>query len=340
MLSHKLGYPILADGTSQLRFGRHKKNNIISNFDAFLRSEKFVKNYNPEIILQFGRTITSKGLETFLNKCSSVRYMINEYGDWFDPSDKATAAYACKPYFFCQEMISLLDSKKINRRSNGWLSKFKDAELLAAEQKAKIIGGAKFPTEGRIIEEIINEVPDNCMIMLSNSMPVRDFDYFASNNSKSLVIHNNRGASGIDGITSTALGIAEASKKPTLLITGDLAFYYDLNGLLGAKKYAIPLVIVLINNNGGGIFEILPISNYGKVFNDYFIAPHHLDFSHFVKAYGGNYSKIHSWPDFRNSLKKAFTKNNFSVLEIKTDAVESTKLRRKFWNSVSEKLEV
>ena len=120
-------------------------------------------------------------------------------------------------------------------------------------------------------------------------MPVRDFDYFASLNEKEIIIYNNRGASGIDGITSTALGIVAANPKPTVLITGDLAFYYDLNGLLSAKNYNLPLVIVLINNNGGGIFEILPISNYREIFNEYFRAAHNLEFKTFVKAFGGNY---------------------------------------------------
>ena len=95
---------------------------------------------------------------------------------------------------------------------------------------------------------------------------------------KKIIVYNNRGASGIDGITSTALGIAAANKKPTVLITGDLAFYYDLNGLLSAKNYNIPLVIVLINNNGGGIFEVLPISSYGEIFKKYFLVAHNLEF--------------------------------------------------------------
>ena len=104
-LSQKLGYPVLADGTSQLRFGRHPKDNIITVYDAFLRSNNFVKNHQPDIIIQFGRTITSKGLDTFLEKCNAPRFMINEYGDWFDPSDQPIGSYACKPYLFCEKML-------------------------------------------------------------------------------------------------------------------------------------------------------------------------------------------------------------------------------------------
>ena len=332
-LSQKLGYPVLADGTSQLRFGKHPKENIITVFDAFLRSNNFVKNYKPDIILQFGRTITSKGLDTFLEKCNAPRFMINEYGDWFDPSDRAVGSYACKPYLFCEKILEEINSGKKLQKNNEWLSSYKKAEAISL-----IIDNSGFPNEGRIINEIIKSVPDDCQIMLSNSMPVRDFDYFASNTNKKIVIFNNRGASGIDGITSTALGISAAGNKPTVLITGDMAFYYDLNGLLSAKNYKIPLVIVLINNNGGGIFEILPISKYKEVFNKYFIVPHNLEFFPFVKAYGGKYKRIKSWNDFNSSLRTALNSKKLIVLEVKTNSSKSLQIRKKFWNTVSEKL--
>ena len=338
LLSEKLNYPILADGTSQIRFGSHKKGNIITNFDAFLRSEKFAKENKPDIILQFGRTITSKALDTFLESISSLRFMINEYGDWFDPSDKATAAYACKPYLFCETMIKKISASSIKRSNDKWLTVYKNAEAAATKIKEAIIYKSQFPNECRAINEILDNIPEDCQIMLSNSMPVRDFDYFASYSKKKIVVYNNRGASGIDGITSTALGIAEATKKPTVLITGDLAFYYDLNGLLAAKNYNIPLVVILLNNNGGGIFEILPISKYGEVFKKYFVVPHQLDFSHFVKAYGGNYIKIKNWPALKKSLVKSFSRQQFSVLELKTSATDSLKLRRQYWKAVSLRL--
>jgi 2-succinyl-5-enolpyruvyl-6-hydroxy-3-cyclohexene-1-carboxylate synthase len=112
-LSKMLNYPILADGASQLRFGNHLKENIISNFEGFLRSDSFSKNHQPEIIIHFGRTITSKALDIYLEQCSTstIRFMINDYGDWFDPSNKATAAFPCKPYLFCLKMIDMINSE-------------------------------------------------------------------------------------------------------------------------------------------------------------------------------------------------------------------------------------
>lgn len=336
ILAEKLGYPILADGASQLRFGKHNKENILSNFEGILRSAPFSNNYQPEIILQFGRTVTSKALENYLKKCNSIRFMINEFGDWFDPANKATAAIACKPFLFCEKMLEAINNK-INRKSE-WLKNFVCAESISAKIKRETIYKAKFPNESRIIKEILDVIPENSNIMISNSMPIRDFDYFAYKTEKDIAVYNNRGASGIDGIISTALGVSAESKKTTVLLTGDLAFYYDLNGLLAAKKYSLPLIVVLINNNGGGIFEVLPISKYKNIFKEYFITPHSLEFSNFVKAYNGKYKLIKNWGNFKNSFKQALTNKTFSVLEIKTDASKSLNQRENYWKEVTKNL--
>jgi 2-succinyl-5-enolpyruvyl-6-hydroxy-3-cyclohexene-1-carboxylate synthase len=338
-LASLLGYPILADGASQLRFGNHKKENILFSFEGFLRSDSFAQKYKPEIILQFGRTVTSKALGEYFEKCSAVRFMINEFGDWFDPANRANASFACKPYLFCEKMIEHLQSKKINRNSGKWFREIKALDEKSLVVKNKVISDSKFPNECSIIEELINVMPDKSQLMISNSMPIRDFDYFAPTTQKNIAVFNNRGASGIDGITSTALGLAVLEKKRTVLLTGDSAFYYDLNSLLAAKKYKIPLIIILINNNGGGIFEVLPISKYGKIFNDYFLAPHNLDFSPFVKAFEGNYSLVKNRENFKTEFRKALSRKNFSVLEIKTEAANSLKIRQIYWEKVNADLQ-
>lgn len=346
-LASILGYPILADAASQLRFGKHNKKNILFSFEGFLRSVFFNRKFKPEIIIQFGRTVTSKALELYLEKCTAIRFMINEYGDWFDPANRSNASFACKPYIFCEKMIEHFESKNIKTDSKitdsseekSWLKLFEDADKLSLKIKNRIISNSGFPNECRVIEELINFLPDNSNLMISNSMPIRDFDYFAPVTQKNITVFNNRGASGIDGITSTALGLTAAGKSPVILLTGDSAFYYDLNALLAAKKYNIPLIIILINNNGGGIFEVLPVSRFGKIFQEFFIAPHDLDFSPFVKGFDGNYSLIKSWENFRIEFDKALRKKNFSVLEIRTNAAASLKLRQTYWNAVNKSLE-
>ncbi|OGU64748.1 MAG: hypothetical protein A2W30_09550 [Ignavibacteria bacterium RBG_16_36_9] len=168
-------------------------------------------------------------------------------------------------------------------------------------------------------------------------MPVRDLDNFLSNTSKRLIIHFNRGASGIDGVTSTALGIA-ARKKPTILITGDLSFLHDLNALAIAAKYSIPLTIILINNNGGGIFESLPIANRVKNFNEFFITPHNLEIASIVRSFGINYQLITTKTKLRLQLKNSLNKKVPSLLEIQTNAARSVELRNKYFDKVKRKL--
>lgn len=331
-LADKSGFPILADASSGFRTCGFTSQVILSNYDAFLRSAEFVKRHQPEVILQFGRNITSKGLGDFLETSKSPRLLINEWGEWTDSSNSDSYIIKMPPALFCSGLLDLHKSS-INK---DWLNSFTDAEKTADSLKNEFLSVAHFPFEGKVISEILDIMPDESALMISNSMPIRDLDFFTSVLNKNTVIYNNRGASGIDGITSTALGISAASGKRTTLITGDLAFYYDLNGLLASMKYSIPLTVILINNNGGGIFEMLPVAKSGEFFKEFFITPHDLDFSHFVRGYNGSYLIAESWTDLREKYKQAQAKNELVIIEIKTDSHNSTQLRRDFWKKTTQ----
>lgn len=327
-LAEKLNFPVLADASSQLRFGNIHKKTLVINYEGFLRSE-YKNNFTPDLILQFGRTPSSKAIENFLTKLSLKRYIINEHGDIFDPWNTASGIFTCPPSLFSNMIQESLGGKGHSLEST-WLNSFSKAENFCQVIKEKILTESRFPNECRLIPEIIKAVPENTHIMISNSMPVRDFDYFAPTSEKEIYVHTNRGASGIDGIISTSLGIRKVLNKPTLLITGDLAFFYDLNSLLTADKYKIPLVVVLINNNGGGIFSMLPVSGYGKLFNEFFITPHNLNFEPLVRSFNINYKNVKGWDDLRKSIRSAFNNKKATVLEIKTDIKTSVALRKKY----------
>jgi 2-succinyl-5-enolpyruvyl-6-hydroxy-3-cyclohexene-1-carboxylate synthase len=330
-LSTTLGYPIFADSLSGLRFGNIDSKNLITNYDALLRSENFLTNFNPELILHFGRTVTSKGLEIFFEKTNAVKYLINEFGDCFDPAKKTKSVFAVDPSLFCCKLLDALPVNKLNRINKNWIENIQEADRVAGLLKNKIISNSNFPNECKVSEIFLNSVESNSSIMLSNSMPIRDFDYFTSLSSTNLNIFFNRGASGIDGITSTALGIASADKKPVILITGDLAFYYDLNSLLIAEQNKIPLVVILVNNSGGGIFEVLPIAKYRNVFEKYFRSKHNLNFGKIVTSFNCRHTAIKSWTHLEAEIRKALKIKQLTVLEIKTDAKLSLKLRNKYW---------
>jgi 2-succinyl-5-enolpyruvyl-6-hydroxy-3-cyclohexene-1-carboxylate synthase len=333
-----LSYPILADGASQLRFGRHDKNMIMTHYDAYLRAASFAGSHKPEVILQFGGTVSSKGLELFLADQDAFKVHINAAGKWLDPSNYLRAVVQSDPDTFCELMNRELRHEPPERRRNEWPEDFKNAELHAESLRKEMIDCTESLFEGKVIRIVLETIPEGSHVLISNSTPIRDLDYFVSSLDKKLRIHTNRGASGIDGINSTALGIAATSSAPVYLITGDLAFYHDLNGLIAVRKYGIPIIVILINNNGGGIFEHLPISEYRDIFNDYFLTPHNLEFKPLIVGYGGNYKHIRSWEDLRTGLHDSHVQRKFHVLEIRTDARACTELRKEYWNKVQEVL--
>jgi 2-succinyl-5-enolpyruvyl-6-hydroxy-3-cyclohexene-1-carboxylate synthase len=175
--------------------------------------------------------------------------------------------------------------------------------------------------------------------MIGNSLPIRDLDFFSSAVGKNINVFQNRGASGIDGITSTALGICARSKNPTYLLTGDLSFYYDINSLLIAKQYSIPLITILINNNGGAIFKFLPIAEYKNVFDTYFFTSTNLSFKKLTEAFEIDYKELKSQLDILNHIKVSSVRRKPAVFEIKTNADYSLSLRKKYWKKSNKLIE-
>ncbi|NWF88544.1 MAG: 2-succinyl-5-enolpyruvyl-6-hydroxy-3-cyclohexene-1-carboxylic-acid synthase [Ignavibacteriaceae bacterium] len=331
-LSKIAGYPIFADAASNMRFIFEGNHNILTSYDSYLRSETFIKNNKPDFIIQFGRNFSSKALSNFIAGCKCEKLLVNQFGDWKNPVDKSTSIIASSPEKFCRELLPLIQRKPATR--NEWLNEFLEIDKTASKIKHDLIAAASFPNEVRIVYELIKHIPQNSNLMVSNSLPIRDLDLVVPLVKKNIKVFHNRGASGIDGIISTALGIAHASEEPTFLLTGDLAFYYDLNSLLTAKRYRNPLNIILINNNGGRIFEVLPISKYKNIFEEYFATPHNLDFSKLVHAFGGNYKLVKSWTGFKQLLSTKSNDKTFSVLELKTNPTESLSIRRKYYDKV------
>lgn len=336
--SSVLKYPIIADGISQFRLGSGKNDkSVISNFNSILSSDKFLEEHNPEIIIQFGKSPTSAYLESFLENTDASRYLINEFGDDHDPLRNANGIVKADPIETCELLISSLKEEGINRNISDWFNNLIKADEFSEKVKTGIIEKAKFPNEPSVIYEVIKALPSGSNLIIGNSLPVRDMDYFTSKALKKVIIHFNRGASGIDGVTSTALGIA-AKKNAAVLITGDLSFLHDLNSLSSAINYSIPLTIIIINNNGGGIFESLPIANKVKHFDKFFIAPHNLELGDIARSFGINYYLINSKRSLQKQLKNSISKKITTVLEVQTDAGKSVELRTKIFNQVKKRL--
>lgn len=335
-LSEDFNIPVFADGASPIRFCKTSGKNSITNFASILKSRNILDDLDPDLIIHFGNAPTSKTLLDFFRHSKAEKILVNKFGDWKDPSQTAKLLLPVSPSFFCDYLI--INLKKDKSRNDEYLQSIKELETTVEDLKLEIIENADFPFEGRIILDIIKSAPAELNLMVSNSLPIRDLDSFAPNTGKKIKIFSNRGASGIDGIISTAAGIAAASSEPAILVTGDLALFHDLNGLLAVKHYKIPLNIVLVNNNGGGIFEMLPVSEQ-KEHPDYFLTPLNLEFRKIVEAYGGSFINISGWDDFKEKLETSLNKGGLNILEIKTDSKESLKLRKRFWDETIKRIE-
>ena len=325
-LAKKCKYPVLIDAASGYNYGTHGKN-ILCNHNVFLRSEKFLEDYSPEIIIQFGNPPVSNPMLDFFEKAKAYKVLINENGDRLDPSRSFDRIIKADPEKFCLSLSPGITARK----QNDYLTSFQKAEEIIEGLKNKEIAGKGMKIESSVIMDALKSLPDDSNLFISNSMPMRDADYFKSQFSSKTNVYVNRGASGIDGINSTAAGIAAASGKPTLLITGDLSFFHDTNGMHILKKYSIPLAVLLVNNGGGGIFGMLPIAKEKEKFDEYFLTPLNLDFPKIITGFGGTHKLVKNFAILRKELSSAFNGKTFTVLEVKTDYQKSIHLRKDYF---------
>jgi 2-succinyl-5-enolpyruvyl-6-hydroxy-3-cyclohexene-1-carboxylate synthase len=175
-------------------------------------------------------------------------------------------------------------------------------------------------------------------------MPVRDLDAFAAGDGRPLCVLANRGANGIDGVVSSALGAAAAAREqggggPLVLVIGDLAFYHDMNGLLAAKMHALDATIVVLNNDGGGIFSFLPQAAHPAHFEQLFGTPHGLAFGPAAAMYGGHYACADSWESLRGGVAAGVAGRGLHVVEMRTDRARNVTLHRGAWTAVGAALD-
>jgi 2-succinyl-5-enolpyruvyl-6-hydroxy-3-cyclohexene-1-carboxylate synthase len=332
-LAEKLKFPILADPLSQLRSGEHSGEWMIDTYDAFLRFDEIKKTLKPDLILRFGAMPVSKALSFFLKENRLARQIVVDGGvGWRDPAMLSTEMVYCQETIFCQETSRKLSVKSVSDYAKEWQQVNDHTKQALAK-----INETKELSEGKLFYQLAELLPEDAAIFVGNSMPIRDLDSFFHYNQKRIRVMGNRGANGIDGTISTALGAAVIS-QPLYLIVGDLTFFHDLNGLIAAKMQQLNITILLINNNGGGIFSFLPQSNHPKHFELLFGTPLDLDFSQAVQMYGGEFTSITDWEHFRNAMLQDREKKGLRVLQIVTDRYNNVKEHRDLWNVVSQEI--
>ncbi len=307
-LGERLKSPVLADPLSNFRNYAHDL--LIDSYDAFLKDDAIKQELRPDFILHFGQVPVSKRLQQFLTLHQDVLYVqVDKSFEYRNPSLTTGKYILSSPKTFALS-INILNN------ITDYLSKWQTYQK-QMRQRLKDAGKAEGLFEGQIIQRLQEILPDDSRLVVANSMPIRDIDYFFEARAQKIKVLGNRGANGIDGIVSTTLGVS-ISGKPTVLVTGDLALFHDSNGLLIGKTHNLNAVIVLFNNNGGGIFRYLPQSRE-RYFDYLFLTPHGIDFTGLTTLYGVTCFQPRNTDEFERDFREALTLGGIKLIEIKID---------------------
>ena len=273
------GWPVLADPLSGARRGPA----AISTYDGLLRAPRFAAGHRPDLVVRFGGAPTTKALTAWLDP--SVRQvLVDPAAGWLDPGRSASLRLTADPSVLLAATAALLEARGPGPAPGPWLQEWLEAERLARETIDGLLEEWTEPFEGRVARDMVAWMPDGGTLVVGSSMPVRDVDAFARPRD-GLRLVANRGLSGIDGFVATALGVAAAGDEPVAALCGDLTLLHDASSLLGAAGRQRGAVLVVCDNDGGGIFSFLPQARLpAELFEPLFGTPHGLDLTALAAA--------------------------------------------------------
>lgn len=314
--------PILADPLSQLRKYNHP--NVITTYDLLYRSHL---NIDADFIIRVGKPVISKKLNQWLTRTNAFQILVqnNDKIDVFPTPPHISYEISANDFF-----RSLVNEPTVNRKD--WIERWQSIE--AQSRKAITQHMSQATDESAFVSTLIQKLTKDDALFVSNSMPIRDVDNLLFDSE--VEVYANRGANGIDGVISTALGMA-VHKRVTLLI-GDLAFYHDMNGLLMAKLNDIHINIVILNNDGGGIFSYLPQKTAAEqYFERLFGTPTGLNFEYTAMLYDFSFKRLNNITDFS---QVSFSTMNSYIYEILTNREDNLEQHQLLYKKLSEILNV
>jgi 2-succinyl-5-enolpyruvyl-6-hydroxy-3-cyclohexene-1-carboxylate synthase len=339
-LAERLGYPILADPLSQVRCGPHYGPLVIDGYDAFLRDEATAETLAPEVALRFGGTPTSKPLLLYLQRHAKARQVLVDAAGWNDPALVASNVVHANAASFCHALSAALGAPTDERGAEApsrWLRRWQETNERARRTLTARLAGEAGVSEPGVFAELAGLLPEGATLFAGNSLPVRDLDGFFPSGERYIRFMANRGASGIDGVVSTALGASAVASGPLVLVVGDLSFYHDMNGLLASRRFGLHATIVLLNNDGGGIFSLLPQAEE-EHFEELFGTPHGLDFRHAAEMYGLAHRRADDVPALQRAVTESFDAPGTTLVEVRTDRRHNARLHRDLWQAVAKAL--
>jgi 2-succinyl-5-enolpyruvyl-6-hydroxy-3-cyclohexene-1-carboxylate synthase len=321
--AERCGYPLLADPLSGARRGGA----AVAHYDALLRDEAFAAAHAPDFVLRVGDLPTSKPLRQWLaGQADAAQVRLDPEEGWQDPDGVVETMLVADP-------VATLDALDASA-DPAWLRSWRLADEAAARAIAATLGDAL--SEPLVAAQLGADLPATATCFVASSMPVRDVETFWPARDAPPRALSHRGANGIDGTVSGALGAAAGGAGPVVLLIGDVALAYDLGALASATRLGLSLTIVLLNNDGGGIFSFLPVARERDAFEEHVATPHGLDFARAAALYGCAYTRADDPAALRTALDAAG--DGVALIEVRTGRDENVALHRRVWAAVADAL--
>ena len=320
----RLGLPVLAEPSSQLR--RSETGAAVESYEALLRAGWSLQ-HGPDLVVSLGGTPTSKVLSAWLAAASAPTFLIDPDHAWRDPDQVASHVMACD----AQALLEALPAMDRGAWREEWISAGKRATAAIA---ATFVSTPLH--EGHIVRALAARLPDNGQVFVGSSMPIRAADSFWPLAKTQQRFYGNRGASGIDGLVSSGLGLAAGRNNvPTVLLLGDLSVYHDMNGLWAIRRHGLKATVVVCDNNGGGVFNFLPQAQHQDVFEELFATPLGLDFAQVARLYDLVYSPVTDRGGLEPALVDAIAAQTPTLVVVKFKREDSVNGHRTCWEAAS-----
>ncbi len=347
------GWPLLADPLSGARRGEA----AVAHYDALLRDERFAASLEPDLVLRVGDLPVSKPLRGWLAQLDGVRQAaFDPERAWQDPDAVLADSLALEPAPTLTRLSAWLTSED-GRRAQAdadWLERWRSADERAAQEILGVLGGEL--SEPAVAAELGVLLPAQATLFVASSMPVRDIETFWPVRADPPRVLCNRGANGIDGIVSSAFGAAAHGGGPVALLIGDVALTYDVGGLLAASRLGLKLTIVLLDNDGGGIFDFLAVAGASiarapdaqpgdgpepddsdtDIYTRHIATPTGLDFADAARLYGLAYERVDTLAALRSALERGLAPDARSALvHVRSERADNVELHRRVWRAVA-----
>jgi len=326
--AHAAGWPILAEPLSGARRGP----NAVAHYDALLRAHALAAATRPDVVVRVGDVPTGKPLREWLAGADAVQVALDPQGAWQDPAATLDLSLGAEPAGVLAALAERLAPGPAEPPPylSGWLH----ADQLAAGTIATTLGEPL--SEPRVAAELGAGLPTEATLVVSASMPIRDVETFFPVREDPPRVLSNRGANGIDGVVSTAFGVAAGSPGPVVALIGDVALAYDVGALVSARRLRLALTLVLIDNEGGGIFDFLPVAKTRPrdAYEVHVATPTGLDFADVAVAFGLRYLPATTVPELRAALDAGLAGDGVSLVHVHTDRAHNVRLHRQLWRDV------